>query len=170
MDNFGDNEEHTERVLVFTSLYLISLLAQVKSGNIDGTFKSQSKQYKQLFIFQVSFKDRNGTAQTVPVAFGWLPDKLFWSYYKFILMILLEFDRQRPAILELTGSQSIKLRSIKCDFETNIHKAFSMFALEGCFFHYTQVVHVSHGLPVCNLIKYRVSGARCRQKGWLFHT
>ena len=108
-------------------------------GNIDGTFKAQCKQYVQLFIFQVSFKDRNGTDQTVPVAFGWLPDKLFWSYYKFILMILLEFDRRRPAILELTGFQNIKLRSLMCDFEANIHKAFSMFALQGCFFHFTQV-------------------------------
>ena len=108
-------------------------------GNIDGTFKSQSKQYGQLFILQVSLKDRNGTDQTVPVGFGWLPDKLFWSYYKFILMILLEFDRRRPQIKEMTGSGSIRLGRLKCDFEYNIHRAFSMFSLEGCFFHYTQV-------------------------------
>ena len=141
-------------------------------GNIDGTFKAQCKQYVQLFIFQVSFKDRNGTDQTVPVAFGWLPDKLFWSYYKFILMILLEFDRRRPAILELTGFQNIKLRSLMCDFEANIHKAFSMFALQGCFFHYTQVINavLCANIHIFYHIHSSQSGAKCKQKGWSFHT
>ncbi len=32
LETYGDNEEHKERVMVYTTLYLISLLAQVKSG------------------------------------------------------------------------------------------------------------------------------------------
>ena len=32
LEAYGDNEEHKERVMVYTTLYLIALLAQVKSG------------------------------------------------------------------------------------------------------------------------------------------
>ena len=34
IENYGDKEEHTERVLVFTTPYLLSLLSQVKTGNM----------------------------------------------------------------------------------------------------------------------------------------
>ena len=34
IENYGDDEEHTERVLVYTTPYLLSLLAQVKTGNM----------------------------------------------------------------------------------------------------------------------------------------
>ena len=39
-----------KRVLIFTSLTLLSLLSLAKYRNIDGTLKSQSCQWKQLFV------------------------------------------------------------------------------------------------------------------------
>ena len=43
------------RVLVFTSLTLLCLLSVCKSGSVDGTFSSISKQWKQLFIFLLDY-------------------------------------------------------------------------------------------------------------------
>lgn len=63
----------------------------------------------------------------VPIAFGWLPDKSFASYYLFILLVLLDFKKASQQILELTGKTAIKLKKITMDFELAIHQAFSMF-------------------------------------------
>ena len=58
------------RVLVFTTVMLLALLAVCRNGSVDGTFKSMSKQWKQLFIMMVEYR-----GAFIPVAFGWLPDK-----------------------------------------------------------------------------------------------
>ena len=63
----------------------------------------------------------------VPIAFGWLPDKSFVSYYLFILLVLLDYKKLSQQILELTGKTAIKLKKITMDFELAIHQAFSMF-------------------------------------------
>ena len=50
-DNFGDSEEHSERVLVFTTLYLLSLLTLVKSGNIY-CGKPESSKVKSKYFYR----------------------------------------------------------------------------------------------------------------------
>ena len=51
VDNFGDSEEHSERVLVFTTLYLLSLLTLVKSGNIY-CGKPESSKVKSKYFYR----------------------------------------------------------------------------------------------------------------------
>ena len=112
-----------KRVLIFTSLTLLSLLALTKSGYVDGTFKSQSRNWKQLFIVMVDY-----CGSAVPVMFCWLPDKKFLSYYMVVFFLFFTFQKYRDEIRRLTGGKDlIRLRKIKCDFEYSIHRAFSLF-------------------------------------------
>ena len=55
-----------ERVLIFTSLMLLGLLAICKKGSVDGTFKAAARFWYQLFILCVEYKGKY-----IPVAFGW---------------------------------------------------------------------------------------------------
>ena len=120
-DNLPDKPA---RVLVFTSLTLLSLFALCRHGNVDGTFKSIPRNWTQLFIWMLDFEKA-----AVPVCFGWLPDKTLVSYYTFVFLVLWTFRKYNKEICsKLSRSRAIiKLQKIKCDFETNIHTAFSMF-------------------------------------------
>lgn len=102
------------RVLIFTTLSLLGLLAVVKKGSVDGTFKSMTKKWKQLFILLVNFKD-----SWIPIAFGWLPNKTEISYHVFLLLLLSSFRNNSESITKMYGSSSLKLRKIKLDFEVN---------------------------------------------------
>ena len=122
------------RVLVFTNLTLLGLLAVCKYGSVDGTFKSMSKQWKQLFVFMVDYK-----GAFLPVAFGWLPDKRPVSYHVFLLLLLIKFKAESDGIGKIYCRTALKLKKVKLDFETAIHRAFEvLFQLSGCFFHFSQ--------------------------------
>ena len=56
------------RVLVFTTLPLLALLSLVSDAFVDGTFKTISKQWAQLFIM---IADVRGSP--IPLAMGFLP-------------------------------------------------------------------------------------------------
>ena len=131
--NVGE-EVVPKRVLVFTSLLLLGLLAVCKYGSVDGTFKAMTKKWKQLFVFMVNL---NGAF--LPVAFGWLPDKSVISYHIFLVLLLNKFKQEGKAIEGLFGRSSLKLRKVKLDFELAIHRAFEvLFKLRGCYFHLSQ--------------------------------
>lgn len=124
-----------ERVILYTCLPLLALLSVVKHANIDGTFKVMSRQFRQLFIM---ICDYHGGA--IPIAFGFLPSKESISYGIFMLMLLLAFKKFSAQVAEITGKSTIKLRKLKCDFESSIHVALSsLFKLSGCYFHWSQV-------------------------------
>ena len=45
-----------ERVLVFTTIALLGLLALAKRGSVDGTFKCMSRLWHQLFVLMVEYR------------------------------------------------------------------------------------------------------------------
>ena len=118
-----------KRVLIFTTVTLLSLLSVCKSGYVDGTFKSQSRNWKQLFVVMVDYCDT-----AIPIMFCWLPDKKFISYYMVVFFLFFCFNKYRDEIRNLTGKDLIRLRKIKCDFEWNIHRAFSLFKVFKMFY------------------------------------
>ena len=63
-----------ERVLVFTTERLLGLLALCKRGSVDGTFRSITRFWKQIFILMVEYEGLH-----IPIAMGWLPG---WSIWK----------------------------------------------------------------------------------------
>ena len=126
-------QSNPQRVIVFTTLALLGLLCLAKSGSVDGTFKSVCRHWKQMFIMLVDFR-----GLFVPIAIGWLADKKAISYYIFLYLLLMEFKKNEEGIYQLYGRKDLRLRKIKCDFELSIHKAFDLFIIQGCYFHFSQ--------------------------------
>ena len=113
-------------------------------GSVDGTFRTVSRIFKQLFILMLHYKGTN-----LCVAYGLLPDKNFISYYIFNFLVLQAFRKHESAILELSGRRTIKLQKIRLDFELGIHRAFEgCFRLEGCYFHFRYVLFRSKLLDI----------------------
>ena len=87
--------------------------------------------WKQCFVLMLDFR---GTS--LPVAFGWLANKEYISYYCFMFLVLQAFHSNKEAINAITGRTSLKLRRIRCDFEWSIHKALFHWKIKGCYFHF----------------------------------
>lgn len=126
--------EKLDRVLVFTTVKLLGLLTVAKRGSVDGTFRSCTTLWKQLFIIMVEIR-----GVFIPIAFAWLPDKTTASYYACLFLIMSAFCEHSDEINQIYGRSSLALRKIKCDFEVGIHLGWQMFRISGCYFHYTQV-------------------------------
>jgi hypothetical protein len=132
-DTDVNSSSKPKKVLVFTTLTLLGLLAMCRNGSVDGTFKSMTKMFKQLFIMMVKYE-----GPFVPIAFGWLPNKHTVSYHIYLLL-LLKFRLENKAVFEIFGRSKLRLKKITLDFEFAIDKAFGcIFKLRGCFFHYSQ--------------------------------
>ena len=126
--------EKLDRVLVFTTVKLLGLLTVAKKGSVDGTYRSCTILWKQMFIVMVEVR-----GVFIPIAFAFLPDKTTASYYVCLFLILSAFCEHSEEIHQLYGQSSLALRKIKCDFEIGIHLGWQMFRISGCYFHYTQV-------------------------------
>ena len=61
----GGKASLPKRVLVFSTVVLLGLLAVCKYGSVEGTFKAMTKKWKQLFVFMVNY-----TVFFLPVDFG----------------------------------------------------------------------------------------------------
>ena len=112
----GGTASIPKRVLVFSTVVLLGLMAVCKYGSVDGTFKAMTKKWKQLFVFMVNY---NGSF--LPVAFGWLPDKTALSYHVFLLLLMQKFKMEHENIVKLYNRGGLKLRKIKLNFESAIH-------------------------------------------------
>ena len=84
---------------------LLSLLADCRSGSVDGTFKAMSRQWKQLFILMVNYR-----GAFIPVVFGWLLDKTEISYHVIFLLVIEAFQSRSSETLELFGRCNLKLK------------------------------------------------------------
>ena len=107
-----NTEEVIERVLVFTTLQLLGLLAVCKRGSVDGTFRCSTTLWKQIFIIMCEVR-----GVFIPIAICWLPNKNTVSYYAALYLLLSEFDRRREEISGIYGTSDLKLKKIKSDFE-----------------------------------------------------
>ena len=101
----SETGEDLPRVLVVTSIKLLSLLAICRQGSVDGTFASMSKLWKQLFMFLGNLDNSH-----IPICWGYLPDKSFRSYYVFLYMVLFAFRGRREEIIKITSLVNIKMK------------------------------------------------------------
>ena len=82
-----NTEEVIERVLVFTTLQLLGLLAVCKRGSVDGTFRFSTTLWKQIFIIMCEVR-----GVFIPIAICWLPNKNTVSYYAALYLLLSEWS------------------------------------------------------------------------------
>ena len=103
------------------------------AGSVDGTFKSITRLWAQLFTLMLEYHGIH-----IGACLGWLPNKTVQSYYIFIYLIFQAFKENADYIQQEYGVSTLRLKQIRCDFEKSIHLAFGYFHLSGCFFHFTQ--------------------------------
>ena len=132
--------------------------------SVDGTFKSITKNWAQLFIIMCEHQGVH-----IPVAMAWLPDKTTLSYYTTLFLLLYTFRQHSEAIQMQCGSSNLKLKRIRCDYEEAIHLGFGRFHLSGCFFHYSQVSRFDIQYIVISSIhlSIRQYGEKYKNSGWL---
>ena len=127
-----------KRVILFTTIMMLGLLSKCRWGSVDGTFKSSSKQWKQLFVMLCEYE-----GSWLPMAFGWLPDKYFASYQIFLILLMEAFRSHSSQITAIYGRSKLKLKKVKMDFEINIIRAFDfLFVIRGCLFHFSQAGNI----------------------------
>jgi hypothetical protein len=127
-----------KRVILFTTIMMLGLLSKCRWGSVDGTFKSSSKQWKQLFVMLCKYE-----GSWLPMAFGWLPDKSFTSYQIFLILLMEAFRSHSSQIKAIYGRSKLKLKKVKMDFEINIIRAFDvLFIIRGCLFHFSQAGNI----------------------------
>ena len=106
-----------ERVLVFTTPQLIEMLTFIRKAHVDGTFRTMSKLWCQLYVLLVEYKQTS-----ILSCLGFLPDKKRLSYHVFLLLILLEFRLR-------FGVEKLRLEKVKMDFELGTCLHFKLFSL-----------------------------------------
>ena len=99
-------EPPKERMLIFSSPRGMECLASCKNFFADGTFKSCSKQFAQLYTFHADLGSSDDETNVVPVLYALLPDKKKETYIRMLRAILKEVPSWKP--------ESVSLRNNAC--------------------------------------------------------
>ena len=116
----------TDRMLIFSTPKMLSLLQESQSWFADGTFKVVPKQFFQLYTIHAE-KD----SITIPCIYALLSNKTELAYRKLLLKLL----ELKPALNPLC---------IMIDFEKAALNAFEntfLSVVSGCFFHISQNIY-----------------------------
>lgn len=96
---------------------------------MDGTFKSVSKQFAQLYTIHVDLGSTEKETNVTPVIFALLPNKKKSTYIRLFNAILREIPEWAPD-------------TVNADFESAVMEAikavFPAAQFHGCFFHFSQ--------------------------------
>lgn len=126
----GDNNEGA-RVLIFSSSKGRECLKTHSKFFMDGTFKSSSSQFTQLYTIHVDLGSTAEETNVAPVVFALLPNKAADTYIRLFNIIKTEIPEWNPT-------------EINVDFEAAAIKAikevFPSVKVQGCFFHLAQSI------------------------------
>ena len=107
----------------------MGMLREGKSFFMDGTFKSCSNQFAQLYTIHVDLGSTHEETNVVHILFALQANKKTETYVKLFQVILNEVPAWRP-------------EKVNVDFETAVISAltevFPNTKIQGCFFHFTQ--------------------------------
>lgn len=121
----------TNRIMIFWTAQGIETVREKKAFFMDGTFKSSSSQFGQLYTIHVDLGSSHDETNIVPVLFAFLPNKTTSTYKEMIQMVLDKIPEWRP-------------ESVTIDFEAAMVSAlrdmFPNVTILGCFFHFSQAL------------------------------
>lgn len=122
-------EPKNDRILIFSSTSGRECLASYKNFFVDGTFKSCSRQFAQLYTMHVDLGSSNEETNVVPILYALLPNKKKGTYVRMLQTIVKEVPLWKP-------------ESMNIDYElaaiTAIQEVFPNIKIQGCFFHFGQ--------------------------------
>lgn len=124
-----DNRGPNDRILVFASEKGKLCLSTCDSFFVDGTFKSSSRQFGQLFVVHAALTSPTEETNTVPAVYALLPNKRQETYDRFFTAVKTKVPGWNPA-------------SIMMDFEAAVvQSATNLFPgakIMGCNYHFNQ--------------------------------
>ena len=124
----GDNSDG-ETILVFSSAKGRECLKAHRTFLMDGTFKTSSSQFSQLYMIHADLGSTSEETNITPVIFALLPNKATETYTRLLNIIKNEIPEWNP-------------NEINIDFEAAAIKAikevFPSVKVQGCFFHLCQ--------------------------------
>ena len=124
-----DNRGPKDRILVFASEKGKSALTSCSSFFVDGTFKSSSKQFGQLFIIHADLGSSWKETNTIPAVYALLPNKKRETYDRFFKAVKNNVPGWNPVTLTMDFEMAI-IQSAKTLFpEAEIF---------GCNYHFNQ--------------------------------
>lgn len=115
------------RILIFSGEKNREALKTHKTVFMDGTFKSCSKQFAQIYTIHADFGSSSEETNVHPVIFSLLPDKKKETYVRMFRLILDSVPEWNP-------------QQINLDFEaaaiSAIREVFPEAEINGCYFHF----------------------------------
>jgi len=119
--------DQTSRIIIFASASGKSALKEYSEFFIDGTFKTCSKQFTQLYTFHIDASSSFYERDAYPIVFALLSDKKQQTYHR---------------LFEEMKNIGWNPQSVHLDFEIATINAlttiFPKIKLRGCHFHFTQ--------------------------------
>lgn len=122
----ADDNSLGERILIFSGNIGREGLNNCEDFLMDGTFKSSSKQFSQIYSIHADFGSSEEETNIYPVAFALLPDKKKETYVKLFRLIIQAIPNWKP-------------KKVNVDFEAAaimaLQEVFPAAQIQGCYFH-----------------------------------
>lgn len=123
------NDGNEDRIIVFCGSKGKESLKCFSHFFMDGTFKSTSKQFSQIYTIHADFGSSNDETNICPIVFALLPNKKKQTYTRLFRLLLQAVPEWRP-------------ENINVDFETavisSLQEVFPTTKIHGCHFHMTK--------------------------------
>lgn len=123
------DDESSERILIFCSEKGKECLSSRSHFFMDGTFKSCSKQFAQIYTIHADLGGQDNETNVFPVVFALLPNKKVETYVRLFRLITEAVPQWNPM-------------KINIDFEaatiSALRKIFPSAEISGCYFHMKQ--------------------------------
>lgn len=120
------DDKSGERIIIFSGTSGREGLASCQDFFMDGTFKSSSKQFSQIYSIHADFGSSTEETNIYPVAFAFLPNKKKETYLRLFQLILQAIPSWTP-------------RQVNVDFEaaaiSAMKEVFPTVEVKGCYFH-----------------------------------
>lgn len=121
------DEGSEERMIIFCSEKGKECLRNKQDFFVDGTFKSCSQQFGQIYTIHADYGSSDTETNVYPVVFGLLPNKKKATYVRFFRHVLQEVPEWNPS-------------HIHVDFEASaiaaIREVLPSVEIQGCYFHF----------------------------------
>lgn len=125
-DDFGNSDD---RILVFASSKGKTAMAESTTFLMDGTFKSCSKQYCQVYTIHADLGSSLEETRTIPVVYALLPNKKQDTYMRLFTSIKNKVPKWNPEVISV-DFEIAAIQALKCLFPDA--------KITGCNYHFNQ--------------------------------
>lgn len=127
----ADEAVGEDRLLIFATPKGLQELEKRSTVFLDGTFKSASKQFRQIYTFHIDIGSNHHETNIIPVLYGLLENKKKTTYEKLFSTIKKLLPRWCPKIIKLDFEMAVISSLIEILPST---------VISGCSYHFNQCI------------------------------